>query len=67
MDNVPLADVLTDELLAAAEPAAERRTTVLAAESTSSEVLRRERGKELDDDNASLERLVQHLSAAQRG
>jgi len=30
-------------------------------------VLRRERGKELDEENASLERLVQHLSAAQRG
>ncbi len=63
MDNGPGDDVATHETLLATE----RRTTVLAAESTSSEVLRRERGKELDEENASIERLVQHLSAAQRG
>ncbi len=41
----------------------QRRRTVLIAESTSNDVLRKERGTEAAEENASLERLVQHLSA----
>jgi len=36
---------------------------VLVAESTSNDVLRKERVTEAAEENASLERLVQHLSA----
>lgn len=46
---------------------ADRRSRVLAAEASSSDLLRRERGDQVAEENAAVERLVQRLSVARPG
>lgn len=46
---------------------ADRRSRVLAAEATSSDLLRRERRDQVAEENAAVERLVQRLSVARPG